>query len=184
MNMNTSTVSDKMKSSASSSRANWLKQVRQLHLYLGTFFAPSILFFAFTGALQLFGLHEGHPGEKYQPPAWVAKLGSIHKDQTIAERRGPPPGFSGGQMRPRGARSEDARPPQGEGRRPNEGRRESTFTFALKVFFLGTSLGLIFTTLLGIYMAFTYNRSRALIWSLLSIGTAIPAALIVMTGIH
>ncbi len=131
--MNTSAISERTKSSALSSRANWLKQVRQLHLYLGTFFAPSILFFALTGALQLFGLHEGHPGEKYQPPAWVAKLGSIHKDQTIAERRGPPRGSAGGQMRPPGARSEGARAPQGEGRRPNEGQQESEFTFALKV---------------------------------------------------
>ncbi len=161
-----------------------MKQVRQLHRYLGTFFAPCILFFALTGALQLFGLHEGHPGERYQPPAWVAKLGSIHKDQTIAERRGPPPGFAGGQMRPPEARSEGTKPSQGEGRRPNAGRQESKFTFALKVFFLGTSLGLIFTTLLGIYMAFKFNRSRALVWSLLSIGTAIPAALTVMTGIQ
>lgn len=182
--MNTSAISERTKSPASSSRANWLKQVRQLHLYLGTFFAPSILFFAFTGALQLFGLHEGHPGEKYQPPAWVAKLGSIHKNQTIAERRGPPPGLVGGQMRPLEARSEAVKRPQGEGRRPNESRQESKFTLALKVFFLGTSLGLIFTTLLGIYMAFKFNRSRALVWSLLSIDTASPAALIVMTGIQ
>ena len=182
--MNTSAISERTKSPAPSNRANWLKQVRQLHLYLGTFFAPSILFFALTGALQLFGLHEGLPGERYQPPAWVAKLGSIHKDQTIAERRGPPPGFAGGRVRPPGPRGEGAKPPQGQVRRPNEGRRESTFTFALKFFFLGTSLGLIFTTLLGIYMAFKFNRSRALVWSLLSIGTAIPAALIVMTGIQ
>jgi hypothetical protein len=56
-----------------------LKQVRQLHLYLGVFFAPSIIFFALTGSLQLVGLHEGHPGEAYQPPAWVQKLGLFTK---------------------------------------------------------------------------------------------------------
>jgi hypothetical protein len=43
------------------------------------------------------------------------------------------------------------------------------------------SIGLVLTTVLGIYMAFKFNRSRALIWSLLSVGTAIPAALIIMT---
>ncbi len=146
-----------------------LKQARQLHLYLGTFFAPSILFFALTGALQLFGLHEGHPGEAYQPPAWVVKLASIHKKQTLAERRGPPP-----------SRTEAARPPQRQEPPRNQDRRENKFTLALKWFFLATSVGLVFTTLLGIYMAFKFNRSRALIWSLLLGGTAIPAALITL----
>ena len=74
-----------------------LKQARQLHLCLGVLFAPSIIFFALTGALQLFGLHEGHPGEAYQPPALIQKLGSIHKNQSVSERRGPPPGLVGGQ---------------------------------------------------------------------------------------
>jgi multisubunit Na+/H+ antiporter MnhC subunit len=53
---------------------------------------------------------------------------------------------------------------------------------ALKWFFLATSLGLVFTTALGIYMAFKYNRSRVLVWGLLLGGTAIPLALIVMTA--
>ena len=183
LNMNSSVISDKeTKSPAQSNRALWLKQVRQLHLYLGTFFAPSILFFALTGALQLFGLHEGHPGETYRPPAWVAKLGSLHKNQTLAERRGPPPGRADGQMRPPENEREAGKPPQGENRRRNEGRRENKFTAALKWFFLASSIGLVFTTLLGIYMAFKFNRSRALIWRLLLGGTAIPTALIILMG--
>ena len=39
------------------------------------------------------------------------------------------------------------------------------------------AVGLAFSTLLGIYMAFKYNRSRALVWGLLLLGTAIPAGL-------
>jgi hypothetical protein len=163
-------MSDKeTKAPALSSRAAWLKQARQLHLYLGTLFAPAIIFFALTGALQLFGLHEGHPGDAYQPPEWVVKLGALHKKQVLEERHGPPPGFSGGQQQ---------KPPQFE--RPREEHRESLFTTALKWFFLATSLGLTFTTVLGIYMAFKYNRSRAVVWSLLAAGTVIPAALIAM----
>jgi hypothetical protein len=179
--MSASATFDKeTKSPAQSSRAFWLKQARQWHLYLGTFFAPSILFFALTGALQLFGLHEGHPGEAYQPPAWVAKLGSLHKKQTIAERRGPPAGFGGGQMRPPQDRGETGNRPQGAERRDNEGRRESKSTLALKWFFLATSIGLALSTLLGIYMAFKFNRSRALVWGLLFGGTAFPAALVIL----
>jgi hypothetical protein len=156
-----------------------LKQIRQLHLYLGVFFAPSIIFFALTGTLQLFGLHEGHPGEAYQPPAWVQKLGSIHKNQTVSERRGPPPGFAGDLKRP--PESDEARrSPQPEGGRRNEERGTNNLTLALKLFFLSTAVGLVFSTLLGIYMAFKYNPSRALVWGLLSLGTAIPVALIAM----
>jgi hypothetical protein len=73
----------------------------------------------------------------------------------------------------------------GERRAPrSEARRlhESGFTLALKWFFLATSIGLVFTTVLGIYMAFKYNRSRILVWSMLFAGTAIPAALIAMTA--
>ena len=114
-----------------------MKQARQLHLYLGTFFAPSIVFFALTGAVQLFGLHEGHRGEAYEPPAWIAKLGSLHKNQTLAEKHGPPPGASDRQMGPADFGGEASRP-QGEEHRENEGRRENEFTLALKWFFLAT----------------------------------------------
>ena len=55
-------------------------------------------------------------------------------------------------------------------------------TLALKCFFLAMAVGLVFSTLLGIYMAFKYNRSRALVWSMLLIGTAIPAGLLAMMG--
>jgi hypothetical protein len=116
--MNSATSSDKeaelQKPSKSAAR---LKLVREWHLYLGTLFAPSIFFFALTGALRLFGLHEGHPGEAYQPPGWVQKLGSIHKNQTVSERRGPPPGFAGEQKRP--PESDEARRPV----HPEGGRR-------------------------------------------------------------
>ncbi len=58
-----------------------LTTIRQWHSYLGLFIAPSVLFFALTGATQLFGLHESH-GD-YRPPAIVEKLSSVHKDQVF-----------------------------------------------------------------------------------------------------
>ncbi len=161
--------SEQITSPAPISRAALLKQVRQLHLYLGVFFAPAIIFFSFTGALQLFGLHEGHPGEAYQPPKWIEALASIHKDQVLSKHHGPPqtPGMK--------------RPP--EGPRASGDRKEQherTPTLILKWFFLGMSIGLAATTLLGIYMAFKYNRSRVLVWGLLTAGAAIPSALIAL----
>ena len=95
--MTTVTNAETATSASRSRRSAWLKQVRQLHLYLGVFFAPAILFFAFSGSLQLFSLHEGHPGESYQPPKWIEELASIHKDQRIAEHHGPSPSFAAAQ---------------------------------------------------------------------------------------
>src|ERR1700760_2588332 len=156
-----------------------LKWARQCHLYLGTLFAPSIIFFAFTGSLQLFGLHESHPGDAYQAPAWVQKLGSIHKDQVLTKQHGPPPGPAGQAKNPPQA-EEAHRPPQSDGGRRNGERGPNKLTLALKWFFLATAGGLIFSTLLGIYMAFKFNRSRTLVWGMLFLGTAIPLALILM----
>jgi hypothetical protein len=46
-----------------------LKSIRTMHGYLGLFFAPTILFFAITGGLQMFGLHETARGSSYVPPS-------------------------------------------------------------------------------------------------------------------
>lgn len=64
-----------------------MKLLRQLHLYLGCFFAPLVAFFAFTGFLQTYNLHEA-PKDKPQPPAWIKTLAMVHKDQHVA--RGEP----------------------------------------------------------------------------------------------
>lgn len=56
--------------------------LRQIHAYIGALIAPSLLFFAFTGALQLFSLHEAHGN--YQPPAIIERLARVHKDQVFS----------------------------------------------------------------------------------------------------
>ena len=60
---------------------------RKLHRYLGVFFTPAILFFAFTGALQTFGLHESKQRGEPPPVAWIAALASVHKDQHLPQPR-------------------------------------------------------------------------------------------------
>lgn len=156
-----------------------LKLARQWHLYLGTLFAPSIIFFAFTGSLQLFSLHESHKGDSYQAPAWIQTLASIHKDQVVSKKhKAPPPSTVEHKVSP--ASDAAPRPPQPQSDDPNEEPPSKKFTLALKCFFLAMAVGLIFSTSLGIYMAFKFNRSRALVWGLLLLGTAIPLALIAM----
>lgn len=59
-----------------------LKAGRLIHLYLGVFTAPALLFFALTGGLQVFSLHETTRGSNYQPPAWLVTMAQLHKKQT------------------------------------------------------------------------------------------------------
>jgi len=55
-----------------------MKLLRRLHLYLGVFFAPLLLFFVATGWYQtLFTNRNKAPGEQQ---SWIDKLTSIHVD--------------------------------------------------------------------------------------------------------
>ena len=64
-------------------RASTLKAVRLTHLYSGVFLAPAILFFAITGGLQMFSLHETTRGSSYVPPAIVVHLAQLKKNATL-----------------------------------------------------------------------------------------------------
>lgn len=66
-----------------SPKKNTLKYSRLLHLYLGVFAAPAIIFFSITGALQTFSLHETTRGSSYQPPKLFMQLAQLHKKQTL-----------------------------------------------------------------------------------------------------
>src|SRR5271156_5756759 len=96
--------------------------IRQLHAYIGLFIAPSVLFFALTGALQLFDLHEAH-GD-YRPFALIEKLSSVHKGQVFAfgDHHAAEPG------------SEAQKPAAGEA--AEEEDKTELSTVVLRVFFL------------------------------------------------
>ena len=145
-----------------------MKRIRQFHFYLGTFLAPSIIFFALSGALQIFRLQEGHPGSSYQPPAWIAFLAGVHKDQRVEGPPAPRPAAPAGETPspPRPAAAPEGRP------------QEKKASTALKWFFTLTAAGIISTTILGIYMSFLYSHDRRLIWGLLVAGILVPTALL------
>ena len=140
-----------------------MKKIRLLHLYMGVFFTPAILFFAVTGAFMTFGYHETSRGSNYQPPAWIVSAGLIHKKQGLNQSPSPEAVQSTPSPTPTGA------PP------PKAKIRES---WPLKWFVLFTSLGLIGTTLLGLYLAFKYHRGLRLIVGLLAAGTLLPVVLL------
>ena len=91
-----------------------LKSSRLFHLYSGVFLTPALLFFAFTGGIQTFSLHETTRGSSYKPPAILVELGQLHKKQTLVVpvRKGPPGETNPGRSAAPGA----APPPAVEGR--------------------------------------------------------------------
>jgi hypothetical protein len=156
-----------------------LRFLRKVHLYLGIFTTPALLFFAFTGALQTFNLHESTTGSSYKPPAWIATLAQLHKkqDPTVPVRRPRP----GAQENPQasGKPGEAVSAGKSAGRNaepPPPGPRKSHLP--MKIFFLLVSVSLILSTLTGVYMSYRYDRSWRLLTGLLVAGLVTPLLLL------
>lgn len=137
--------------------------LRRLHAYLSLFVAPSILFFALTGALQLFRLHEPHGS--YRPPLLIEKLGRLHQAQVFAPRRATAIPVA------------TAAAPASAPVPPQHGRPPSPATEILKWFFLFVSAALAATAGLGLWLGLRRPRRPWLAWLLLALGTAVPVAL-------
>jgi hypothetical protein len=149
-----------------------LKSIRLLHLYLGVFIAPSLLFFAFTGALQTFSLHETTRGSSYKPPAWAVTLAQIHKKQTpiVPVRKLSPPDKAAPAPQSPVPSSKPADAPT----------PESHNSLPLKIFFLLVATGPFLSTLTGLTMAYRFLRKRWLITTILVAGIAIPVLLTIL----
>ena len=159
-----------------------IQALRQLHTYIGALIAPSLLFFAVTGALQLFGLHEARDGRDYHPPAVIAGLASVHKDQVyrvkddgdLAEPAPPKPAPVAAAAKPAPVAAA-AKPAETAPDHPMH--NEKLGTAFLKWFFLLVATGLVSSTLLGLWLTLKYGRSQPLILGLLAAGTIIPILL-------
>jgi len=161
-----------------SSSHTLLKYIRRIHLYLGVFTAPALLFFAFTGALQTFSLHETTRGSSYKPPTWAVTLAQIHKKQTpIVPVRKAPPGD-----RPADKTAVDKQTPSTTTpapRRPEALQQKTHNPLPLKIFFLFVAISLFVSTLTGIYMSYKYVRNRRLITAILLAGVVLPVLLVI-----
>jgi hypothetical protein len=170
-----------------SSSHTLLKYLRLIHLYVGVFIAPALLFFVFTGALQTFSLHETTRGSSYKPPAWAVVLGQIHKKQTpiVTAKKPPSPEKPTDKAAP--DRAAEQRP-QSSATTSQPAAKEASNSkdaaapkphnaLPLKIFFLLAAIGLFTSTLSGLYMSYKYIRNRRLITIILLAGIVIPVLL-------
>lgn len=143
-----------------------LRFLRHCHLYLGVFTAPALIFFAFTGALQTFSLHEAHRGSSYKPAKWAVVLGQIHKKQTpvVPARKLVSPATA-----QTGAPASAAVAPA---------PARTHHPLPMKIFFLIVSLALFVSTVTGLVMSYRHIRKRSLINWLLVAGVVIPICLV------
>jgi hypothetical protein len=139
--------------------------IRQLHVWISVFVAPSLLFFALTGALQTFRI----PDEK-AAPVLIQKLARVHKDDVFAVKPARP-------KKPEGAGVRD----KAKAEKPPEAKpAPKRSTEALKWFFAGVSVAITLTTLLGLWMALAYSRQKLVIWILVIAGAAAPVLILTL----
>lgn len=157
---------------------NLLKLTRQVHLYLGVFIAPALLFFALTGALQTFNLHETSQGSIYKPTTFLATMAQIHKKQTWMLGK-PKPAAEAAKADKVSKPAEAAKPVEAPAT-PLTALPTAKWKqhLPLKLFFLLVSIGLLISTLTGIYMAYKFNRNKLVVTLLLFAGAVIPFVLL------
>ncbi|WIG57018.1 MAG: hypothetical protein OJF61_002806 [Rhodanobacteraceae bacterium] len=143
-----------------------LKVFRTLHLYLGVFTAPALLFFAFTGALQSVDLHEAARGSDYKPPAWLASMAHMHKKQSFEAPAKRAPKTSSAPATSDAPTQIDAKPSA-----PNRK------LWPMKAFFVLVALSLLLSTLTGVYMGWRCTRHRRRYGAILAAGIIVPALL-------
>ena len=148
---------------------NWPLLIRKAHLWMGMLIAPSVLMFAFSGALQIFRLQEAKTG--YVPPSVIEKLGRLHKDQVYAVARP--------RAEPAPAAASPAGPPVASAAAPP--RPAPTLSKQLlQWFFTLASVGLIISTLTGIWMGAKVSRwKRSARW-MLAIGAVLPVVMVLL----
>jgi hypothetical protein len=151
-----------------------LKSVRLIHRYIGLFFSPTILFFAITGSLQMFGLHETARGSSYVPPNILVHLSQLHKKGTryLPPQKVAPPNSAKSGAKPDDPKLEVPKPTQVSPATPLPN------SLPMKIFFATTALALAASTCTGLIMGWKYARRKSIVLLTLAAGVVIPAILL------
>jgi hypothetical protein len=120
-----------------------LLKLRLIHYYAGVFFAPSIIFFAFSGTLQVFKLHETYRATPGAQGDWIAWMSQVHKEAAL--------------IPPRVAPAKAAARPDGV---PAAPRQEKSSLFKWFAAFFGVSL--IGASLAGLWIAYNFPSGGVL----------------------
>lgn len=168
---------------------HFLRTTRVVHLYLGVFTAPMLLFFAITGGLQSFSLHETTRGSSYTPPAWLASMAQLHKKQTtvVPVKRPRPPETqpvaadpAAASLMPSPVNSSPealAATPSSQPLQRAEAKPKKNL-LPMKIFFGLVSLSLLISVLSGLYMAWRFTRKPGLFGTTLFAGIIVPLLLL------
>jgi hypothetical protein len=132
--------------------------IRAWHAAISAFVAPMVLFFAISGIFQIFDLHDAHG--TYVPSPILSAMGQLHKNQVLAPEHPRPP-------HPGPKEPEPPEPPT------------PPATAALKYLFALEALGLVFTTLIGVWIGVTHPKYARRTWVLLGLGIVLPALLLI-----
>jgi hypothetical protein len=154
-------------------KAQTMRQLRKIHHYVGVFFAPAILFFAFSGAVQTFRLGE-ESGWGAKPPAILVWVTSVHKDQTLPHAKPAKPVAAAASQakgdKPDGDHDADHHDDHLAKRGPSP--------LPLKIFVVLLATGLIVSALLGVTIALNAASTRRISLGMLAAGTLVPLLLL------
>lgn len=152
----------------------FMRTLRSIHLYLGVFTAPMLLFFALTGGLQVFSLHETTRGSSYTPPAWLASAAQLHKKQTLQTPQRKRPALAASGNRP------EVAPTPAPRVRDEAARPAKRNLLPMKAFFALVAVGLFASVLSGLYMAWRFTRRPAVFGLVLGAGILVPVLLLLV----
>ena len=144
-----------------------LMTLRRYHLYLGIFFAPLIILFSISGALQTFRLQD-EKGYGGKPPGWIVWLASVHKDQRLPHEKAKPAAAA--------ATAAPAAP------KPAGDAPKSPNTLPLKILVVLLAIGLLISTIIGLAIALNNRRTRRTYLAIMVAGTIVPLALLIAAG--
>jgi hypothetical protein len=136
-----------------------LVQLRLIHNYAGVFFAPTIIFFAFSGVMQVFKLHESYRATPGAQGDWIAWMSQVHKESAL--------------IPPKAAPARAAPRPDGP---PGEPRKERSSPFKWFAALMGISL--IGASLAGLWIAYNYPKRRRSFFITLLAGLLLPIILL------
>jgi hypothetical protein len=140
-----------------------LVQIRLAHFYAGVFFAPTIIFFAFSGVLQVFKLHESYRDTPGAQGDWIAWMSQVHKEAALI-----PPKAAPAKAPPKA----DAAP---AAPRPERSRPFKWFAALMGITLIGASLA-------GLWIAYSFPKRRRSFFVALLSGLVIPLVLLQLGG--